>query len=222
MLTGAAGATPVTVRGVYEDNQLTSGGFLVDSSLRPKLSTQELFNVVFLTATPGVSDAQLAGSVRTAVGGLGNIVVRTRADVVRASKAQVDQLLGLVYALLGLALLIAVLGIVNTLALSVLERTREIGLLRAVGMSRRQLRLMIRLESVVVSAYGAVLGVVVGVGLGLALVAALRGQGVSRTVIPISTIAAALVAALIIGVVAAVLPARRAARLNVLGAISTA
>ena len=96
-----------------------------------------------------------------------------------------NQLLGLVYALLALAVLIALIGIVNTLMLSVFERTHEIGLLRAVGMRRRQIRAMIRSESVILAVFGAVIGIIVGTGLGIALVSALHSQGITSTVVPV-------------------------------------
>ena len=98
--------------------------------------------------------------------------------------SSVNQLLGLVYALLGLAVIIALIGIVNTLMLSVFERTREIGLLRAVGMRRRQVRAMIRSEAVILAIFGAIVGIVIGTALGLALVASLRQQGITETAVP--------------------------------------
>ena len=100
--------------------------------------------------------------------------VQTRAQFEKSQQAQVNQLLGLVYALLALAVVIALIGIVNTLMLSVFERTHEIGLLRAVGMKRRQVRAMIRSESVILAVFGALIGIVVGTGLGIALVASLK------------------------------------------------
>ena len=118
-------------------------------------------------------------------------------------------------------MLIAILGIVNTLALSVIERTREIGLLRAIGVSRRQLRLMIRLESVVIAVLGAVLGVGLGIVFGVTLMYALRDQGLERISIPVGQLVVFLALSLVIGVLAAVFPARRAARLDVLRAIAT-
>ena len=118
------------------------------------------------------------------------------------------------------SVLIAILGIVNTLALSVIERTREIGLLRAVGVSRRQLRQMIRLESVVIAVLGAVLGVLLGIAFGVTLMYALRDQGLEVIRIPFGQLVVFLVLSLVIGVLAAVLPARRAARLDVLRAIA--
>ena len=130
-------------------------------------------------------------------------------------------LLGFIFVLLTLAVLIAALGIVNTLALSVIERTREIGLLRAVGMGRRQVRRMIRLESVVIAIFGTLLGLALGVALGAALVRALNDEGIDQLVIPFGQLAVYLVVGALIGVLAAVWPARRAARLDVLRAITT-
>ena len=127
----------------------------------------------------------------------------------------------LIYALLGLAVIIAILGIINTLALCVIERTREIGLLRAVGMTRKQLRRMIRLESVVISLYGALLGVALGISFGVALQHALRTQGIAVLAIPWGLLIAFVVAAGIVGVLAAVMPARRAAKFDILQAIAS-
>src|SRR5690606_15221508 len=125
------------------------------------------------------------------------------------------------FALLGLALLIAVLGIVNTLALSVIERTREIGLLRAIGLRRAQLWLMITIESVVIALLGALLGIGLGVGFGVALMHSLRDQGLEVISVPWDQLIVFGVVALLVGVIAAVLPARRAGRLDVLAAIAT-
>ena len=131
-----------------------------------------------------------------------------------------NQLLGLVDALLALAVVIALIGIVNTLLLSVYERTREIGLLRAVGMKRRQLRAMVRSESVIIAVFGAVIGVVIGTGLGVALVASLKQQGITDIVVPFTDLVVFLVLSALLGLGAASWPARRAARLDVLAAIS--
>jgi putative ABC transport system permease protein len=117
--------------------------------------------------------------------------------------------------------IIAVLGIVNTLALSVIERTREIGLLRAVGMSRRQLRRMIRRESVVISLFGALLGLTLGIAFGIALQRVLAAEGIDVLSIPVPSLIVFLLLAGLIGVLAALWPARRAARLDVLRAVTT-
>lgn len=131
----------------------------------------------------------------------------------------VDQMLGLIYALLALAILIALLGIGNTLGLSILERTRELGVMRGVGMTRSQLRSAIRWEPVLIAVQGTLLGLLVGVFFGWALVRALRPQGFVAFSIPMGSLAVIVVLAALAGVVAAILPARRAARLNVLRAV---
>ena len=134
---------------------------------------------------------------------------------------QINQLLNLVYALLGLSVIIAIFGVVNTLALSIIERTREIGMLRAVGTLRRQVRTMIRWESTVISFFGAVTGVVLGLVLGISLQRLLVDDGITELAIPWTLIAIVLVATGVVGVLAAVWPARRAANLDVLAAIRT-
>src|SRR5699024_3980207 len=149
------------------------------------------------------------------------VSVQSQAEFSESQRANIDQLLNLVYALLGLAIVIAVLGIINTLALSVIERTRETGLLRAVGLSRRQLRRLIRLEAIAISLLGAVLGVALGLGLGVVLQQSLTGQGVSELAIPAGKLALFVLMAAVVGVLAAVVPARRASKLNVLTAIAT-
>ena len=136
-------------------------------------------------------------------------------------KGQVDQILLLINALLVLSVLIAVLGIVNTLAMSVLERTREVGLLRAIGMTRGQLRRMVRLESVLISVYGSVLGLGLGALIGISLTRALSDQGISELVMPGGRLAVFLAIGAVIGVLAAAWPARRAARMKVLDAIAS-
>lgn len=135
--------------------------------------------------------------------------------------SQANQMLAILYGLLGLSIVIAILGIVNTLILSVSERTREIGLMRAVGMSRSQLSGQIVSESVLTAVYGTVLGAAVGVLLAAALRALLAGQGLNSLVIPWGQLAAMVVIAVIVGVFAALWPAWRASRQPVLEAIAT-
>lgn len=135
-------------------------------------------------------------------------------------ETQIFQILGFIFGLLAMALLIALIGVANTITLSVYERTREIGLLRAIGLTRRGVRRMIRLESAIIAAFGAVLGVAVGLFLAWALLLALRDQGFSQFVIPWLWLILGVALIGLLGVVAAILPARRAARLNVLDAIA--
>jgi putative ABC transport system permease protein len=170
-------------------------------------------------AEPGATGLQ--ARLEQVIEDLPVVTVKDEAQFAQEQREPIDEFVRIIYALLGLALLIAVLGIVNTLALSVIERTREVGLLRAVGVSRVQLRWMITLESVVISVLGAALGVVLGLGFGVALMYAVRDQGLEVISVPGGQLALFLGLALVIGVLAAVFPARRAARLDVLRAIAT-
>ncbi|MEV7420310.1 FtsX-like permease family protein [Streptomyces sp. NPDC089919] len=142
-------------------------------------------------------------------------------DYKKDLKDQVGQLLNMVYGLLALAIIVAVLGVVNTLALSVVERTREIGLMRAIGLSRRQLRRMIRLESVVIALFGALLGLGLGMGWGASAQQLLALEGMKVLEIPWPTIITVFVGSAFVGLFAALVPAFRAGRMNVLNAIAT-
>jgi putative ABC transport system permease protein len=189
------------------------------------LVSSALFLANFQHPAPTTVLLRTTGSeaaVQNALSGYPNVQVQTRDQYEQSQAAKVDAVLGLVYALLALAVIIALIGIVNTLMLSVLERTHEIGLLRAVGMRRRQVRSMIRSEAVIVSISGAVLGLVIGTPMGLALVAALRrDEGTAETSVPYSSLAIFLIVAAVLGLIAAGWPARRAAKLDVLAAIAT-
>ncbi|MFJ8662217.1 ABC transporter permease [Streptomyces sp. NPDC093795] len=147
--------------------------------------------------------------------------VSNQADYKEDLKNQVGQLLNIVYGLLALAIVVAVLGVVNTLALSVVERTREIGLMRAIGLSRRQLRRMIRLESVVIALFGALLGLGLGMGWGTAAQKLLALEGLGVLEIPWPTILTVFVGSAFVGLFAALVPAFRAGRMNVLNAIAS-
>lgn len=146
--------------------------------------------------------------------------VQSTADFKETLREEIGQLLNIVYGLLALAIVVAVLGVVNTLALSVVERTREIGLMRALGVSRRQLRRMIRLEAVVIALFGALLGLGLGLAWGAAAHQLLALQGLTTLDIPWATILTVFVASAFVGLLAAIVPAFRAARLNVLRTIA--
>jgi putative ABC transport system permease protein len=141
--------------------------------------------------------------------------VLNQGELKESREDQVDQLVNLFYALLGLAILISLFGIANTLALSIHERTRELGMLRAIGMSRRQVRTMIRYESVITALIGAILGMVIGVIFAALIAQPLKSEGFTLSY-PIGSLVVLLVLAALAGVLAAVLPARRASRLDVL------
>ncbi len=173
--------------------------------------------MVFARGTPGVTPRQAKQSVAAALAAYPNLRVLTKSEYKDQVNSQVNQLLYLVYTLLGLAVIIAVFGIVNTLALSIFERTREIGLLRAVGLSRRATRAMIRWEAIIVALIGGVVGLVLGAFIGIVIVE--RVPMLTTLSIPWTSLIIFLVLAGVAGVIASLLPARRAARLNVLDAI---
>ena len=210
------GSSGLRVGGIYEANALI-GSYLVSTPFfLSHFSNPSLGALLLRTNGSGAVDT----AVTHALAPYQNLQVQTRAQFEQAQTASVNQLLGLVYALLGLAVLIALIGIVNTLMLSVFERTREIGLLRAVGMKRRQVRTMIRSEAVILAIFGAIIGIVIGTGMGIALVSSLKQQGITDTVVPASSLVLFLLLAALLGLVAASWPARRAARLDVLAAIA--
>jgi len=211
------GSSTLRIGGIFKPNALL-GSFLVSDGFFLSHFNDPLPVAVLLSTTSGTTD------ITHAVGGVlkayPNIQIQTRAQFERSQQAQVNQLLGLVYALLALAVIIALIGIVNTLMLSVFERTHEIGLLRAVGMKRRQIRAMIRSEAVILSLFGAIIGIVIGTALGTAFAASLKQQGITDIVIPYGKLVVFLVIAGLLGLGAATWPARRAARLDVLAAIA--
>ncbi len=175
---------------------------------------------VYVNAASGTSTDDLRAGLEKTLDPYPQVQVRDIADYKELVHNQIAVLLYLVYALLGLAIIIAVLGVVNTLALSVVERTREIGLLRAIGLARRQLRRMIRLESVVIAVFGAVLGLALGMVWGVCTQQVLALQGMTALAVPWGTIVAVVIGSAVVGVVAALLPALRASRMSVLAAIA--
>jgi putative ABC transport system permease protein len=216
----ATGEQSMTLGAVYAANEF-AGDVLVSDVVIDANTTSNLVNVVAVSIADDASPAQTRAAVDEAVAPFPNVIVEDQAEFIAAQEKQLDQLLNAITVLLVLSVLIAVLGIINTLALSVVERTRELGLLRAVGLSRRQLRRMIRVESVIIAIYGALLGLGVGIAFGWALVRALREQGITEFTLPVDRLVLVLVAAGVAGVLAAALPARRAARLDVLQAVAS-
>jgi putative ABC transport system permease protein len=215
------GPRRVRVVGVFEDSQVVTG-IVAPFSLVREARLPRFDNAVAVDAVDGASVAALGRQLDRLVRDVPTVNVQTKEEFSQTQRASVDQLLYLIYALLALAIIIAVLGIVNTLALSVIERTREVGLLRAVGVSRRQLRRMVRLEAMAIAVVGACFGVALGIVFGAALQRSVADQGVEVLAVPVVRLAVLIVVAGFVGVLAAALPARRAARLNVLRAISTA
>ncbi|WP_346534477.1 FtsX-like permease family protein [Micromonospora sp. DPT] len=211
-------ARTYTVSGIYESSQLTNPVVLPPQAAKDFAIPQPIQG--FLQLAPGTRVADVQPQVETLLADSPEVSVADRAAFIEQQTSQLDTPLRMIQILLALAIVIAVLGIINTLALSVLERTRELGLLRAIGLRRAQTMRMITVEAVVISVFGALLGVVVGTGLGAAVVEALKDEGITDLILPWGQMGIFLGLAAIIGVIAAVLPAVRAARINVLGAIA--
>jgi putative ABC transport system permease protein len=209
---------PATLRigGIYQANPLV-GSYLVSAAF---------FLSHYPAQPPGALLLDTNGStavdnaVTNAMAPYPNVQVQTRAQYEQTQVSLINEIIDLVYVLLALAVLIALIGIVNTIMLSVFERTREIGLLRAVGMRRRQVKTMIRSEAVILAVFGAIIGIIIGTGMGVALVSSLRNQGIDETVVPVPELVLFLVIAAVLGLIAASWPARRAAKLDVLAAIA--
>jgi putative ABC transport system permease protein len=176
---------------------------------------------VFIKRAPGASAASALAAVKNLAKDYPGSKVLDQTGYKAEEAKGINQLLALVYVLLALAIVIALLGIGNTLALSIFERTRELGLLRAVGMTRTQLRSTVRWESVIIALLGTTVGLAIGLVFGWALVGALRGEGINTLAVPGGQLASVVVIAALAGVAAAIVPARRAARLDVLQAIAS-
>jgi putative ABC transport system permease protein len=223
--------SPVDVRLVRESDTLTVaaihdspnalGEYLLAPEDYQRLSGDQGVFQVYVDAAEGVAAADARAAVEGVVDAYPTLNVQDQAELREETSGSIDQLLNIFYALLGLSIVIALFGIVNTLVLSILERIRELGLLRAVGMERRQVRSMIRWEAVIIAIMGALLGMVVGTFFGWTTIRALADEGLSSFAIPYGQMAFFLVLAALAGILAAVLPGRRAARIDVLRAIAT-
>ncbi|KUL39577.1 ABC transporter permease [Actinoplanes awajinensis] len=207
-----------TVAVVYPDDALPGNLFLPTAAIKDFGIAQP--TVGFVRLDDGVAVSAVLPQVKALLADSPEVSATDSATFVDQQAAQFDQIITMIQILLGLAILIAVLGVVNTLALSVLERTRELGLLRAVGLGRAQTMRMITVEAVVISVFGALLGVVVGAGMGAAVTRALKDDGITALVLPWGRMGTYLALAALVGIIAAVVPAIRAARLNVLAAIA--
>ena len=215
------GEVDLEVTGVLQEGAPTPNDWYVSPDTFREGGLAPVDSLVFVNAAPEADLDTVRDGLQEVVADLPTVTVKDPQAFADAQKEQIDTFLNLIYGLLGLSVVIAVLGVVNTLALSVIERTREVGLLRAVGVSRRQLRTVIRLESIVIAVFGALLGIAMGVAFGVGLMVALEDQGLTEIVVPWGSLVLFVVAAAVVGVVAAVVPARRAARLDVLTAITT-
>jgi putative ABC transport system permease protein len=205
---------------IYGENA-QAGNYFIGTKAYDANFPSKFDGKVFVKTRDGVSQATALAAVKQAAQAYPGVKVLDRAQYKADQTKFFNQLLALVYALLGLAIIIALMGIANTLALSIAERHREVGLLRAVGMTRPQLRSTIRWEAVIIALQGTLLGLVIGVFFGWALVTALHDQGVTLFRVPVLSIVVVVLLAALAGALAAVPPSRRAAKLDVLRAVVT-
>jgi putative ABC transport system permease protein len=212
------GTSTLRIGGIFQPNALLGSYLVGDSYFLAHFDNPLPVAVLLRTEN---EDPAVAKAVHSGLRPYANLKIQTRSAFEKSQQQQVNQLLGLIYALLALAVVIALIGIVNTLMLSVFERTHEIGLLRAVGMKRRQVRAMIRSESVILAIFGAIIGIVIGTALGTAFAESLKQQGITDIVIPVASLVVFLILSAVLGLGAASWPARRAAKLDVLTAIAT-
>jgi putative ABC transport system permease protein len=223
MLTPAGKHVTYTVRGVLDEGSdfgLLGGGLVVPNARMAADFNERDDQFVFLRYAHGAAPAATRAAVdRLVKTRFPDAETQDREQVKEAQAGQINQLLYLIYALLALSVIVSLFGIVNTLALSIFERTRELGLLRAVGTSRRQVKRIVRLEAVITSLIGALLGLVLGVLFALAISRPLEAEGFHLT-FPLTTLALLMAGAAAAGIVASLWPARRAARLDVLQALA--
>jgi len=207
-----------TVAAILKDNEATDGWYVAPAY------TEEFYTVKPTSALIDVADDGDIDAVTAAVddllAGEPEVSVQNHEEFAAQASVFYDFAIIAIQLLLGLAMIVAVIGVVNTLILSVLERTRELGMLRAIGMTRGQLTRMVTVESVTIALFGAILGIAVGLGLGWALQVALADTGIDVFAVPTALIAGYLVAAVLVGLLAAIAPAVRASKVNILNAIS--
>lgn len=205
---------------IFNPNAITTGYMISSQQYATYFPEPQTF-IILVRAAPGVSHNAGMAALDQDLTAFPTLKAYDQASFLALQSQALDQLTSAIDVFLVMAIVIAALGIVNTLALSIIERTRELGLLRAIGLTRSQTRTMVRWESVLIAFLGLILGVIVGITLGAAVVRALAFTGLGHISVPFVSLLWYAIGALVIGLAAAILPARRAARLNVLEAIST-
>ena len=216
-----SGTHRLEVVGLYSGKGWFSDDFLLSLDTQSAFAGPQLVSTALVTVADGADAGDVQGAITAALAGHPDAQVLDQDGFEEVASGFIDQLLVFMTVMLALAVVIALLGIVNTLALSVFERTRELGLLRAVGMTRSQVRATVRWESAVISLIGAVSGAALGTGIGLALSQVLKDQGVDSISVPVGQIAAYVAVAAVAGILAGVGPARAAAKVDVLKAVVT-
>lgn len=207
------------VAGVFADNRVVDRAYIMTPAAYHLHAPGSLIATAYVDLDDGRPDARK--DLRQALAAYPNVQLTDRQQAKDKAHGETDQILSIIMGLLVLSIVIAALGIANTLALSMIERTRELGLLRAIGMSGRQVRRMVRFESVIIATYGAVLGLLAGTAAGWALQRSLATEGVGVFRLPAGQLGLYLLGAVVIGIVAALWPAWRSSRMNILNAIAS-
>jgi putative ABC transport system permease protein len=217
----ATGKKSLQIAGIYRTNGFLNGDYILRNATQEANTSSPLVGAALVALDKGADRGAVQDTIATALAHHPDAKVLTQREYGTEIGGVIDNILTFVSVMLLLAVVIALLGIVNTLALSVFERTRELGLLRAVGMTSGQIRAMVRWESVVISLIGATVGAGLGIGLGMALAQSLKGQGITQVSVPVGSVSLYLLAAAVAGVIAAIGPARSASRVDVLKAVVT-
>lgn len=217
------GTVELTIRALYDEPvpNVAGDGYLIGVDTYEANVTDQFDQQLFVKVTDGISPAQSSAVLETALAAWPNADLQDQAAFKDGITGEIDMILNLIYGLLALAVVIALIGIANTLALSVHERRRELGLLRAVGMTRPQVRSSIRWESVMIALFGTALGFLLALAGSWGIVKAISENEVMRLSVPPAQMLVIVTLAAIAGVVAAVGPARRAAKLDILDAIAS-
>jgi putative ABC transport system permease protein len=214
-----SGTHTLTIGGIYTDNRLL-GDYTISLDEYERSFGEQLDLIVFLTKAQDVSVAKARSALDAVVKDFPNVEVSDQAEFKQQQSDAIDQVFGIVLVLLVLSVIISAFGIANTLGLSIYERIRELGLLRAIGMKRAQIGWMVVIEAVIVSLLGAALGIAIGIVFGWAMQQALSDLGVSHLTIPVGLLAGFAVVAALLGLLASIAPAIRASRIEVLQAIA--